>query len=351
MSGLLFNRVNKSFGTTQALNDFTLDIQQGEFVSLLGPSGCGKTTALRVAAGFERPDAGIVSVKLTDITKIPAHQRNLGMVFQSYSLFPNLTVGENVAFGLRTRKVRAPMRRERIKSMLELVQLGQLENRYPHQLSGGQQQRVALARALAIEPDVLLLDEPLSALDAHVRRSLRDEIRRLQQSLNTTTLFVTHDQEEALAISDRVGVMCDGRVEQLDTPDSIYHRPTSSFVARFVGEVNEIPASALRRDRLNDGLQSQLVLVRPERVSLEVIGDQNHGIHPIKMQFADCEPNSDRPVGTVVSSSFQGILTTTTVRLDDTNLNIRSTTTQPPPRMNDRVAVVFDLTNAVYAFS
>jgi putative spermidine/putrescine transport system ATP-binding protein len=340
MIGLSFSDVSKAFGTTVALADFSLHIKQGEFVSLLGPSGCGKTTALRIAAGFEAADIGTVCINTIDVKSIPAHRRNLGMVFQSYSLFPNLTVGENVAFGLRTRKIRAAERVKRVTSMLELVQLGALAGRYPHQLSGGQQQRVALARALVIEPDVLLLDEPLSALDAHVRRSLRDEIRRLQQSLNTTTLFVTHDQEEALAISDRVGVMSSGRLEQLDTPHTIYHRPSTAFVAKFVGEVNEIPVHLLCFDKSKHS-DAQTLLVRPERVSLL----------PLKNSVVESPL-----VGTVLSSSFQGVLTTTTVRLDRLDLLVRSTSIQPmtdshqcgfSPQPNERVGIDINVTDAV----
>ena len=220
-----------------------LAVEPGELISLLGPSGCGKTTALRIAAGFERADSGSVSLNGVDISHKPAHKRNMGMVFQSYSLFPNLNVSLNVDFGLRTRKIPSLQRKHRVDEMLELVQLTAFADRYPHQLSGGQQQRVALARALAVQPEVLLLDEPLSALDAKVRLSLRDEIRRIQTELGITTLLVTHDQEEALGISDRIGVMSQGHLEQLGTPVEVYRHPASAFVARFVGSMNELPAT------------------------------------------------------------------------------------------------------------
>ncbi len=213
MSDLTFSTVRKTFGQNVALEGLDLEVRDGELISLLGPSGCGKTTALRIAAGFERADSGRVMVAGNDITNQPPHKRNMGMVFQSYSLFPNLTVAGNVEYGLRTRGISKPERQRRVTEMLELVQLGPMANRYAHQISGGQQQRVALARALAIRPQVLLLDEPLSALDAKVRATLRDEIRRIQTELGITTLFVTHDQEEALGISDRIGVMSNGRLE------------------------------------------------------------------------------------------------------------------------------------------
>ena len=239
---LILRSVSKRFGNVVALDNFDLEVGVGELVALLGPSGCGKTTALRVVAGLEHQDAGSVLVGDRDISQTPAHKRNMGMVFQAYSLFPNLTVEENVAFGLQMRKVSKHLRLKKAHELLDLVGLDSQSKRYTHQLSGGQQQRVALARALAFEPEILLLDEPLSALDAQVRVNLREEIRRLQLSLGTTTLFVTHDQEEAMAISDRVGVMNNGVLEQIDTPDALYNKPASSFVASFVGTMNRIPA-------------------------------------------------------------------------------------------------------------
>ena len=238
---LSLRNVSKRFGNVTALDNFELEVGVGELVALLGPSGCGKTTALRVVAGLEHQDYGTVLVGDRDISKTPAHKRNMGMVFQAYSLFPNLTVEENVAFGLQMRKVSKPLRLKKAHQLLDLVGLDSQSKRFTHQLSGGQQQRVALARALAFEPEILLLDEPLSALDAQVRVNLREEIRRLQLTLGTTTLFVTHDQEEAMAISDRVGVMNSGVLEQIDTPDALYNKPASSFVASFVGTMNRIP--------------------------------------------------------------------------------------------------------------
>ena len=240
-STLEFHGIRKTFGSTVALESFDLALEPGELVCLLGPSGCGKTTALRVAAGFEQPDAGRVEIGGADVVRVPAHKRNIGMVFQSYSLFPNLDVRSNVAFGLRVRRVSSTERDRRVGEALERVHLSAMAKRYPHQLSGGQQQRVALARALVVEPAVLLLDEPLSALDAKVRVGLREEIRRLQLQLGMTTLFVTHDQEEALSMADRIGVMSNGQLEQTGTPREVYAEPANPFVARFVGRINELP--------------------------------------------------------------------------------------------------------------
>jgi putative spermidine/putrescine transport system ATP-binding protein len=233
--------LRRCFGATAALDEFSLTLTPGELVALLGPSGCGKTTALRVLAGFETLDEGRVLLDGHDQARIPPQKRDMGMVFQSYSLFPNMTAQDNVAFGLRMRKMRGDQRKERALQVLEMVGLESEAQKYPHQMSGGQQQRVALGRALAIEPRVLLLDEPLSALDAQVRVKLREQIRVLQTRLKITTLFVTHDQEEALSMADRVCVMRAGRIEQVDTPSALYAAPATPFVGEFVGTMNRIP--------------------------------------------------------------------------------------------------------------
>ncbi len=233
--------LHRTFGPTRALDGLDLELHPGELVALLGPSGCGKTTALRVLAGMETVDSGEVLVDGRDISNVPVRKRDMGMVFQNYSLFPNLSALENVAFGLRVRGRNGTDRRRRAGELLDMVGLAEQAAKYPHQMSGGQQQRVALARALAIEPRVLLLDEPLSALDAKVRLQLREQIRLLQTQLGTTTLFVTHDQEEALSMADRVGVMRSGKLEQIAPPAELYVRPATAFVAEFVGTMNRIP--------------------------------------------------------------------------------------------------------------
>jgi spermidine/putrescine ABC transporter ATP-binding subunit len=230
--------VTKHFGPTVAVDRVSLEIEEGSFFTLLGPSGCGKTTLLRVVAGFHLPDRGEVYLRERRITHVPPHLRGTAMVFQEYALFPHMTVEENVAYGLRMRRVPAAEARTRVARVLELVGLVGQERKYPHQLSGGQQQRVALARALVVEPEVLLLDEPLSNLDAKLRVRVREELRELQRRLGQTTVYVTHDQEEALALSDRIAVMNTGRVLQVGTPEEIYLRPKNRFVAEFVGLAN-----------------------------------------------------------------------------------------------------------------
>ncbi|MFI5041034.1 MAG: ABC transporter ATP-binding protein [Acidimicrobiales bacterium] len=283
-----FRDVRRVFGSTSALSGFSLRIEPGELLALLGPSGCGKTTALRLLAGFDQPTSGAVLVDGVDVSRVPANKRDMGMVFQSYSLFPTMSAQDNVAFGLRMRGQSGAARRQRAGDLLDLVGLAEHVKKYPHQLSGGQQQRVALARALAISPRVLLLDEPLSALDAKVREQLRDEIRRIQLELGVTTVFVTHDQEEALSMADRVGVMRAGQLEQCAAPAELYDRPATAFVAEFVGTMNRIPGVVADLGQVQVGDQllpvdgpvpgpgdPVTVLVRPE--ALIVASDERAG--------------------------------------------------------------------------
>jgi len=238
MAYLTLSNIAKQFGDSVVVDDFNLDVEKGEFVSFLGPSGCGKTTTLRMVAGFEIPTSGRIILDGADITEKAPNQRNVGMIFQAYALFPNMTVAQNIGFGLRIRKEPEAEIKQRVQEMISLINLEKHADKYPFQLSGGQQQRVALARALANRPQVLLLDEPLSALDAKIRVSLRAEIRAIQKRLGITAIFVTHDQEEALSISDRVVVMYQGRADQIGTPFEIYNFPKTQFVANFVGSLN-----------------------------------------------------------------------------------------------------------------
>ena len=304
--------LQRRYGAVTALNDFSLTLAAGELVALLGPSGCGKTTALRLLAGLEEADGGRVVIGGQDVSGLSANRRDVGMVFQSYSLFPHMVAWENVAFGLQMRKVGPAERKKRAIETLDLVGLAGFADRYAVQMSGGQQQRVALARALAIRPKVLLLDEPLSALDAKVRSRLRDEIRRVQLEVGITTLFVTHDQEEALAIADRVGVMNAGHIEQLGPPTLVYTRPATPFVAEFVGLTNRIPGEVKGGTVDVRGTQLPLVqpdstpgpaiaLVRPEAVSVASDGDLSAG--PL--------------VGTVIAVAFLGATSRVTVDLGD----------------------------------
>jgi putative spermidine/putrescine transport system ATP-binding protein len=345
MSDLTYSGVRKTFGQNVALEGLDLEVRDGELISLLGPSGCGKTTALRIAAGFERADSGRVTVSGNDITNQPPHKRNMGMVFQSYSLFPNLTVAGNVEYGLRTRGIAKPERQRRVAEMLELVQLGPMADRYAHQISGGQQQRVALARALAIRPQVLLLDEPLSALDAKVRATLRDEIRRIQTELGITTLFVTHDQEEALAISDRVGVMSNGHLEQLGEPTEVYRHPSSAFVARFVGSMNELPAVVRGPDAVAVG---DYVVATPAVGTRDVGESVLFLVRPEDMSLGASDVNG--MPGSVVGRTFQGAATIVSVRLDgsDSLVSVHvSGSAAAHLGPGDRVNVVMDGTRGV----
>ncbi|HTX90183.1 MAG TPA: ABC transporter ATP-binding protein [Anaerolineales bacterium] len=259
MAYLELTNIHKSFVGTRAVQDFNLGAEQGEFVSFLGPSGCGKTTTLRMVAGFELPTSGRITLDGRDMTNIPPNKRNVGMVFQSYALFPNMTVADNIAYGLRIAGKPKAEIKQRVKEMLALIHMEEFGSRYPFQLSGGQQQRVALARALAIQPRVLLLDEPLSALDAKIRLELRQEIRRIQQQLAITTIYVTHDQEEALSLSDRVVVMNEGKAEQIGTPSQIYNYPKTEFVAKFVGQINLLPVEVVDREQGLVRIGQQLV--------------------------------------------------------------------------------------------
>lgn len=326
---IVFEGVTKSFGDTTVLHSIDLAVEPGEFVALLGPSGCGKTTMLRCLAGLEQLSGGRILVGGEDVAPVPVNKRDMSVVFQAYSLFPHMTVAQNVGFGLEMRKVPKVERAVRVAEALELVGLAHTAERYAHQLSGGQQQRVALARALVTRPRALLLDEPLSALDAKVRVRLRDEIRAIQVELGITTIFVTHDQEEALAVADRVAVMKDGVIEQLGAPEELYRRPATPFVASFIGESNRL-AGVLEGDHAR--VSGARLPVLPGSVAAVAAGSEGSAVagvatgakvtafvrpeHLLLSPVTDATEAADGIPVTVVSSGFFGAHRRTIVRLD-----------------------------------
>ncbi|HXR43677.1 MAG TPA: ABC transporter ATP-binding protein [Pseudolysinimonas sp.] len=322
--------VTKHYGSSLALSGVDLQMKPGEFIALLGPSGCGKTTVLRSLSGLEQITDGRILIDGEDVANVPVNKRDIGMVFQSYSLFPHMTVLQNVQFGLEMRKVNPEDRKRRAAEALEMVGLGHLGGRYAHQLSGGQQQRVALARALVTRPRVLLLDEPLSALDAKVRVQLRDEIRRIQTELGITTLFVTHDQEEALAVADRVAVMNSGNIEQIGTPEELYRTPATPFVADFVGLSNRIPGD-LKKD-----------VVTVLGTQFELLGaSQPDGPVDAFIRPEDIVWNVGRIPATVVTTSFLGSLRRTRVLLDSGELLTVQHDVSDRPAPGDAVKISF----------
>ncbi len=339
MTFLQLTGIQKHFGPVVAVEGFDLEAARGEFVSFLGPSGCGKTTTLRMIAGFEQPTAGTILVDGEDITHRPPNQRNVGMVFQSYALFPNMSVADNIGFGLRIRHQPKDKIRQRVNELLSLIHLEGRGDRYPFQLSGGQQQRVALARALAIEPQVLLLDEPLSALDAKIRVALRHEIRQIQRDLGITTVYVTHDQEEALELSDRIVVMSEGRIEQVGTPFEVYNFPSTAFVASFVGTLNTVEATVTEPATGELTLGGQAI--RTASTIAGRVGDKvTVALRPemITLDDADATPADDanRISATVTDVAFLGAVVRVTTRVDDQTIIEVDTFNNPnlavPPR-------------------
>ena len=335
--------LQKRFAQTTAVEHVQLDVTRGEFVSLLGPSGCGKTTTLRMIAGFELPSSGAIRLDGVDITRRPPNKRNVGMVFQSYALFPNMTVAQNVGFGLRVAKRPDAEIKQRVEEMLALIKLPTLGNRYPYQMSGGQQQRVALARALAIRPQVLLLDEPLSALDAKIRVALRNEIRSIQRTLGITTIYVTHDQEEALSLSDRIVVMNEGRVEQIGTPFEIYNFPRTPFVASFVGTLN------ILRGRVVDSAGGRIMVDDQEIVAAHGLEQARAGdpcsvaLRPEVVSLGETGGNGNRMRGTVEDVNFLGSIVRIRVRFKNNAISL-DTFNNPrlsPPRQGQSLTVNF----------
>lgn len=293
----------KQFGANVVLNGIDLEVKQGELLTLLGPSGCGKSTTLNLIAGFLDPDRGEVHIKGNNVTKVPPYKRDLGMVFQTYSLFPHMTVYENLSFGLKLRKVGKAEQKKKISKALELVKMSGLENRYPRELSGGQRQRVAISRALVVEPELLLLDEPLSNLDAKLRHELRAEIKRLQKEIGVTTIFVTHDQEEALSMSDRVVVMNAGKIEQISTPTDIYNHPKTEFVFQFIGKSNcfEGNVSAVDKRKVAVKIGSDITHVDTNNImgndrDLKTGDEVKLYIRPEKLQIVSLDEKSSSPL-------------------------------------------------------
>ena len=342
MGFLEINHLQKDFGTNRVVQDFNLEVAQGEFVSFLGPSGCGKTTVLRMVAGFETPTSGSIHIDGQDVVSLKPNQRNIGMVFQAYALFPNMTVAQNVAFGLKVAGKPKAEIKSTVQEMLALIKLEELGSRYPFQLSGGQQQRVALARALAVKPKVLLLDEPLSALDAKIRVSLRDEIRAIQQKLGITTIFVTHDQEEALSMSDRIVVMHQGKADQTGTPFEIYNQPATRFVASFVGTINVLEGRVIDNSRGEVEVQgARAVLGR----ALNAGNGSNIALalRPEAIKLGDAAGSDLHLSGVVQEVGFLGSVIRVRVKVGESvlsldNFNKPST---PPPKVGERVSVYF----------
>ncbi len=322
MAFLELNNLNKIFGKAVAVNDFNLQVEKGELVSFLGPSGCGKTTTLRMVAGFEIPTTGTIKINGVDITTNPPNKRNVGMVFQAYALFPNMTVAGNIGFGLKIAKKPPEQIRKRVDEMLELIHMPGFGDRYPYQLSGGQQQRVALARALALSPQVLLLDEPLSALDAKIRVSLRAEIRSIQEELGITAIYVTHDQEEALSLSDRVVVMNAGHMEQVGPPFEIYNFPKTEFVAQFVGTLNAVSTEIVDPAAKTLKLEGQM-LQSAEDLSSYSPGDRVMiAIRPERLSFASEGKKANLLDCAIENITFLGSIVRIQVRLGNISFNM-----------------------------
>lgn len=342
MAFLEIANLEKFYGTTHVVKDFNLDVEKGEFISFLGPSGCGKTTTLRMVAGFETPSSGSIRIDGRDVVDLRPNQRNIGMVFQAYALFPNLTVAQNIGFGLKVAgRPRAEIA-ERVKEMLAIIHLPDLGGRYPFQLSGGQQQRVALARALAVRPQLLLLDEPLSALDAKIRVSLRQEIRAIQKELGITTIYVTHDQEEALSMSDRIVVMNAGVAEQVGDPFTIYNRPATRFVASFVGTLNALDATVTDPAAGAVTLDDQpIVLNRPiDAAAGSTVG---LALRPETLSLGPRPGNDGLIRGTVTDVQFLGSVLRVRVSLAGQVVALDSFNTAAlrPPAVGDTVEVSF----------
>ncbi len=349
MAFLELTNLEKVFGTNRVVTDFTLGIEKGEFISLLGPSGCGKTTVLRMVAGFETPTSGTIRIDGQDVTALRTNQRAIGMMFQAYALFPNMTVADNVAFGLKVKGVPKGERDARVAEMLRLIGLSDLGNRFPFQMSGGQQQRVALARALAPRPRVLLLDEPLSALDAKVRVSLRNEIREIQRELGITTIFVTHDQEEAMSISDRIVVMNGGIAEQAGAPFDIYNNPRTRFVAGFVGTLNMFTATVEAPEQGLLKVAGQTVALGTGAISARAGETVTLALRPEAIHLGRAEGREVVLPATIEEVHFLGSVIRVRARVADTvvALDTFNRADQPPPPIGSTGEISFSARDVI----
>ena len=315
---MVLKQVTKRYGDTHAVRGLDLDIREGEFLTLLGPSGCGKTTTLRMIAGFVLPSSGTVYLGDEDVTRLPPNKRDIGMVFQDYALFPHMTIGENIAFGLTERRIDKLAIGRRVRELLNLVQLVDVEGRYPPELSGGQQQRIAVARAVAYSPKVLLMDEPLGALDLKLREAMQTQIRQIQQRLGTTTIYVTHDQTEAMHMSDRIVVMKDGMIEQMGSAEEIYNRPRTRFVADFIGQINLLDGAVVGREDRFAVVDVDGVRVRIESAS-QALGHVTVGIRPQHLALAAngaADAACNLLPGRIKGRTFSGNLVHIEVELD-----------------------------------
>ncbi|QGH36157.1 polyamine ABC transporter ATP-binding protein [Gracilibacillus salitolerans] len=361
MMSITVKEISKHFGENTALNQVDLTIKEGEFFSLLGPSGCGKTTLLNIIAGFLPATTGVVSINGEDVTSLPPYQRNIGMVFQNYALFPHLSVFDNVAYGLKVKKMSKRAIKEKVEEVLKLVHLEEFTKRMPHQLSGGQQQRVAIARALAIEPSVLLLDEPLSNLDAKLRKEMQTELRLLQQRIGITTVLVTHDQEEALSLSDRIGVLGDGHVKQVDQPLTIYRQPKNRFVAEFIGQVNIFEVEAIESEgSYGKYAAKQHKITKDQPLLLETSHKIDHYnqekqlmmLRPERIQLAEKarDKESNQVEVTVVHTNYIGDSLRVHASLPEQGdflIHISDTVFQEPPQPGETLYLYWDSTDII----
>lgn len=336
--------IRKSYGLVQAVHEADVVFEEGSFTTLLGPSGCGKTTMLRMISGLETPTSGDILISGRRVNDVPIHKRNLGLVFQNYALFPHRTIGENIAFGLKYRDVPKAEVTKKVRDVLEIVRLPNVEDRYPNQLSGGQQQRIALARAIVIEPDVLLLDEPLSALDANLREDMRVELKAIQDRIGVTSIFVTHDQSEALAMSDKIIVMSSGRVEQVGTPEEVYNTPASQFVAGFLGASNLLDAKVTQRSAKSVTLKTpEFGETRIPVSHAATLGDADKAKLMVRAEKLTLEPAKKKGVNAVVETvDYQGQLARYFVRAGDTQLLAMNMISGKPFAAGEKVSLSFN---------